>query len=95
MVACGGNPSISEGSIGSRYIFTRPQKWLKTHILGLLTTFLSKTRANSLFPFLDSDSTGKNLPKSVTIGQVPKKSSKMPDSDIVSYVEYPRVTEIY
>ena len=63
--------SISEGSIGSRYIFTRPQYWPKTRFLGLLTPFLSKTNANSLLPF--SGSTVKNLSKSVIIGQVPKK----------------------
>ena len=51
--------SNSEGSIGSSYIFTRPQKWSKTRFMVLLNQFLSKTRANSLVPC--SDSTGNNL----------------------------------
>ena len=49
--------SISEGSIGSRYVFTRPKKWSKTRFLRHLTPFFSKTRANSLLPCPDSDST--------------------------------------
>ena len=65
--------SLLEGSIGSRYIFTYPQKWLKTRFLRLLTLFFSKTRANFLLP--SPDSTGKNLSKSVIIGQVPKSMS--------------------
>ena len=71
-------PSLLKGSIGSRYIITRPQKWSTTHFLGLLTPFFSKTRANSLLPSPNSDSTGKNLSQSVMIGQVPKSMS---DSD--------------
>ena len=63
---------ISEGSIGSRYFFTRPKKWPKTLFLWLLTPFHSKTRANSLLPCPDLYSTLKNLSKSVIIGQVPK-----------------------
>ena len=61
--------SSSEGSIGSCYIFTGPHKW-------------PITRANSLLPSPDSDYTGKHLSKSVIIGQMPKKSSKMSDSVI-------------
>ena len=53
--------SIPVGSIGSFYIFTRPQKWPKTCLLGLLYPFHSITRANSLHPSPDSDSMGKNL----------------------------------
>ena len=64
---------LLESSIGSCYIFTRPQKWPKTRFLGLLTQFFSKTRANSLFPSPDSDPAGENLSRSVIIGQVTKK----------------------
>ena len=53
---------------------------VKNTFLGLLTSFLSKIRANSLL--LSADSTGRNLLKSLIIGQVPKKISKMSDSDI-------------
>ena len=67
--------SILEASIVSRYIFTRSQKWPKSHSLGLLTPFLSKTRENSLLPSPDSDSTGKNLSKSDIIGKVTKSMS--------------------
>ena len=73
--------SLLEGSIGSRYIITRPQKWPKTRLLGLLIPFFSKTRNNSLLP--NSDSTGKNLSKSVIIGRVPKS---MLDS-VIDYTE--------
>ena len=63
---------LLKGSIGSRYIFTRHQKWQKkTRFWGLSTPFFSKNGANSLLP--SPDSTGKNLSKSVIIGQMPKK----------------------
>ena len=56
----------------ARVTFLHVLKNGQKHIfLGFFTTFLSKTRVNSLFP--DSDFTGKNLSKSVIIGQVPKK----------------------
>ena len=59
--------SLLKGSIGSSFIFTCPQKWSKTRFWGLLTPFLSKTGGNSLLLSPDSDSTGKNLSKSVII----------------------------
>ena len=67
--------SLLEGSIGLRYIFIRPQKWPETRFLWLFTPFFSKTGANFLLPSPDLDSTGKNLSKSVIIGQVPKSMS--------------------
>ena len=67
--------SFLEGSIGTRSTYTRPQKCPKTRFLGHLTLFFSKTRANSLLPSPDSDSTGKNLSESVIIGHVPKSIS--------------------
>ena len=44
-------------------------KWLKTLFLTPSTSFFSKSRANSLFS--DSDSSGKNVSKSVANGPAP------------------------
>ena len=56
-------------------IFKNGQK----HEFWQYTPFYLKPRANSLFLTLDSDSTGKNLSKSVIIGQVRRKKFKTVD----------------
>ena len=65
------------------HIYTSSKK-AKNTFFELLTSFLSETRADSLLICPNSDSTVKNLSKSVIIGQVPKRSSKMSDSVIYS-----------
>ena len=77
--------SVLEDSIGSRYIFTHPQKLPERRFLGLLTPFSSKTSANSLMPSPDSDSMGKNAVKPVIIGQAPKSMSDSVSGIVMFY----------